>query len=162
MLKVTDEGIKISLNSQFKTPFPLQEILILAILTFINSILGFELNLYSKEVTVLINVIILAIVYCLRYWRIKHQPKILSGGDLLLTNQQLVHNAFGTRTQYQLQSNDTIQAVGETLLIKNQQDKTLYQINGFNDPKHLEVAQAVLNGKTIQTQGKAIKLQSSD
>lgn len=163
MLQVTDDGVKIGLNSQGKmTSVPLQEILVFAVLNFINAILGFELDLYSREIAILMPAIIGFLILLTRQWRLKNQPKILSGGDLRLSNQQFEHDMFGTTTQYYLQDNDKIEVINDLLLIKNQQGKTLYQINGFSEPKHLQVAQAVLQGKAIKTQGKAIKLQSQN
>lgn len=160
MLKVTDDGVKIALEPQLKTPFPLRELLVLAVLFFINTILCVELHLYSREMMAILNVVILMISFVIQQWRRKHQPKILSGGDLLLTSKQFVHNLFGTTTQYQLQATDNVNLMGDVLTISNQQGKVLYQIQGFSEPKQLEVAQAVLSGKTIATQTKAIKMQS--
>lgn len=132
--------------------------MLVAILLAVNGILGLSLNLYSRPIVLFINVMIFLLSYALYYYRKRHQPTYLSGGDLLLTSKAFTHTSLGKVTQYQLQATDKVNLIGDTLTINNQQGKTRYQIQGFSDPKQLEVAHAVLNGKTIQTQGKAIRM----
>lgn len=132
--------------------------MLVAILLAVNGVLGLSLNLYSRPIVLFINVMIFLLSYALYYYRKRHQPTYLSGGDLLLTSKAFTHTSLGKVTQYQLQATDKVNLIGDTLTINNQQGKTRYQIQGFSDPKQLEVAHAVLNGKTIQTQGKAIRM----
>lgn len=132
--------------------------MLVAILLAVNGILGLSLNLYSRPIVLFINVMIFLLSYALYYYRKRHQSTYLSGGDLLLTSKSFTHTSLGKVTQYQLQATDKVSFTGDTLTINNQQGKTRYQIQGFSDPKQLEVAHAVLNGKTIQTQGKAIRM----
>lgn len=158
MLVVTDNGVQLLLKP---TPMPhpkLRDALLIAGLFAINGILGFGLSLYSTGIILAINLVILVLSGFLHYYRKRHQPTYLSGGDLLLTSKAFTHTSLGKVTQYQLQATDKVNLIGDTLTINNQQGKTRYQIQGFSDPKQLEVAHAVLNGKTIQTQGKAIRM----
>lgn len=160
MLVVTENGVQVLLK---QTPTPntkLRDAILIAVLFAINGILGFWFHLYSVGVAMLINVIIIIISASLQTYRKRHQPAYLSGGDLLLSPNAFNHTFLGKTTNYQLTQFDNVQVTGDTLQIANNH-KILYQIQGFSEPKQLEVAQAVLNGKTIQTQGKAIKMQSN-
>ena len=85
----------------------------------------------------------------------------LTGGELRLTQQGFSHHEGAKVTSYQLLPSDSVEPTTDGMIIYNADGQTLYRITGFHDPKHIKIAQAVLQGKPIKTQGKAIKLQST-
>ena len=82
-------------------------------------------------------------------------------GELRLTQQGFSHHQGAKVTSYQLLPSDSIEPTSHGMTIYNADGLTLYHITGFHDPKHIKIAQAVLQGKPIKTQGKAIKLRST-
>lgn len=161
MLKVTDEGVQILLK-QTPKPNPIwRYTLVIVVLCAINGILAFALHWYSTNMAIILNIFIIILSSGLHTYRKRQQPKTLSGGDLLLLPNGFTHRLLGKTTQYQLTQFDTVKTIGDTLQIANNH-KTVYQIQGFLEPKHLEVAHAVLEGKQIKTQAKAIQLQSTE
>ena len=91
----------------------------------------------------------------------KKEVPTLTGGELRLTQQGFSHHQGAKVTSYQLLPSDSIEPTTDGMTIYNADGLTLYHITGFHDPKHIKIAQAVLQGKPIKTQGKAIKLQST-
>lgn len=160
MLVVTENGIKLLLKQKNLPNIKLKDSLMVAILVAINCVFGLSLKSYSMSICIGINFIILIFSIGLQIYRKHNQPIMLSGGNLLLSPKTFIHTNLDKITQYQLTLNDTIETHGDGIQILNAHNKILYQINGFSEPKQLEVAQAVLQGKTIKTQGKAIKMQS--
>ncbi|MFW2176722.1 MULTISPECIES: hypothetical protein [unclassified Moraxella] len=160
MLTVTDNGVKIALQSHSLANTLLPKILLTAgVLAVIG---GLKMLGIIGVMGVMIGVIVtLLAVGIWQFWQSKNRPQSLCGGELSLTKQGFIHQQFGKTTQYQLAPTDTIQTTGTGLAICNQQGKTLYQIQGFSEAKHCQIAQAVMNGKTIQTQAKNIKMQSN-
>lgn len=161
MLVVTDNGVQLLLKPKTNLKIAWQDRLAMAILFAINALLSFGLHLYSVGISIFITVVIIMISFVLEAYRKRNQPVSLSGGDLVLSPNAFKHTFLGKTTQYQLDQHDKIEKHGDSLKICNGQNKTLYQIKGFSESKHLEVAQAVLEGKQIKTQAKAIKMQSN-
>lgn len=159
MLKVTDDGVLILLKQTPKPTFIWRDTLVIVGLCAINGVLAFALHWYSTNVAIILNVFIIILSSSLHTYRKRQQPKMLSGGDLVLSPNTFTHHFLGKTTQYQLTQFDTVKTIGDMLQIANNH-KIVYQIVGFLEPKHLEVAHAVLNGKTIATQAKAIKMQN--
>lgn len=160
MLKVNADGVQLLLKHQVSSNTIWRDILLVGVLFAINAILDFYLGLYSRNITFIINFMIMLLAAVLNHYRKRHQSTYLSGGDLVLSSSAFTHTSLGKTTQYQLTQFDHIKVIGDTLQIANNH-KILYHIQGFHDPKHIQIAQAVLQGKPIKTQGKAIKLQSS-
>lgn len=161
MLVVTDNGVQVLLQQKAPPNIKLKDAIMVAVLVAINCILGLGIKSYSMSICIGINLIILAFSIGLQVYRKRNQPVVLSGGDLLLSPHTFKHTSLGKTTQYQLTQNDKIEMKKDSLQICNAQHKILYQINGFSEPKQVEVAQAVLEGKSLKTQGKAIRMQSN-
>lgn len=160
MLKVTETGVTIGLQSQAVTPNKLTQILWMGIV-----IAGVGLLMAFKMLSVAIGslMILLAIIVS-GLWQAlnrKKQVPTLTGGELRLSQQGFSHHQGAKVTSYQLLPSDSIKPTTHGMIIYNADGLTLYHITGFHDPKHIKIAQAVLQGKPIKTQGKAIKLQST-
>lgn len=160
MLKVTETGVTIGLQSQAMTPTILTQILWVGI-----AIAGVGLLMAFKMLSVAIGslMILLAIIAGI-VWQLLNRKKevpTLTGGELRLTQQGFSHHQGAKVTSYQLLPSDSIEPTTDGMTIYNADGQTLYHITGFHDPKHIKIAQAVLQGKPIKAQGKAIKLQST-
>lgn len=160
MLKVTDTGVTIGLQSQAVTPNKLTQILWVGIV-----IAGVGLLMAFKLLSVAIGslMILLAIIAGVAWQALKQKKEVptLTGGELRLTQQGFSHHQGANVTSYQLLLSDSIEPTTHGMTIYNADGLTLYHITGFHDPKHIKIAQAVLQGKPIKTQSKAIKLQST-
>ena len=160
MLKVTDTGVTIGLQSQAVTPNKLTQILWVGI-----AIAGLGLLMAFKMLSVAIGslMMLLAIIASVVWQSFNRKKEVptLTGGELRLTQQGFSHHEGAKVTSYQLLPSDSVEPTTDGMIIYNADGQTLYRITGFHDPKHIKIAQAVLQGKPIKTQGKAIKLQST-
>lgn len=160
MLKVTDTGVTIALHSQPNTSSILTQILWVGIAIAVVGIL-----MAVKIISVLVGTLMILLVIIASFvWQSLNRKKdvpILTGGELRLTQQGFSHHQGGKATSYQLLTSDRVEPTADGMIICNENGQTVYHIKGFNDAKQIEIAQAVIQGKQIKTQGKAIKLQSS-
>lgn len=160
MLKVTDTGVTIGLQSQAKVANKLTQILWVGIAI---AVVGLLMAFKMLSVAIGLLMILLAIIAGVAWqsFNQKKQVPILTGGELRLTQQGFSHHQGANVTSYQLLPSDSIERTIDGMTIYNADGLTLYHITGFHDPKHIKIAQAVIQGKPIKTQGKAIKLQST-
>ncbi len=160
MLKVTDTGVTIGLQSQAVTPNKLIQILWVGIaIAVVGLLMAFKL----LSVAIGSLMILLAIIASVAWQSFNRKKEVptLTGGELRLTQQGFSHHQGAKVTSYQLLPSDSIEPTTDGMIIYNADGLTLYRIKGFNDPKHITIAQAVMQGKPIKTQSKAIKLQST-
>lgn len=160
MLKVTDTGVTIGLQSQAVTPNKLTQILWVGI---VIAVVGLLMAFKMLPVAIGSLMILLAIIAGVAWQSFNRKKEVptLTGGELRLTQQGFSHHRGANVTSYQLLPSDSIEPTTDGMIIYNADGLTLYHITGFNDPKHIKIAQAVLQGKPIKAQGKAIKLQST-
>ena len=160
MLKVTDTGVTIGLQSQAVTPNKLTQILWVGIaIAGLGLLMAFKmLSVATGSLMILLAIIVSGLWQALNR---KKQVPTLTGGELRLSQQGFSHHQGAKVTSYQLLPSDSIEPTTDGMTIYNADGLTLYHITGFHDPKHIKIAQAVLQGKPIKAQGKAIKLQST-
>lgn len=160
MLKVTETGVTIGLQSQAVTPNKLTQILWVGIaIAGVGLLMAFKmLSVATGSLMILLAIIVSGLWQALNR---KKQVPTLTGGELRLSQQGFSHHQGAKVTSYQLLPSDSIEPTTDGMTIYNADGLTLYRITGFHDPKHIKIAQAVLQGKPIKTQGKAIKLQST-
>ena len=160
MLKVTDTGVTIGLQSQAVTPNKLTQILWVGIAI---AVVGLLMAFKMLSVAIGSLMILLAIIASVVWQALKRKKEVptLTGGELRLTQQGFSHHQGAKVTSYQLLPSDSIEPTTHGMTIYNADGLTLYHITGFHDPKHIKIAQAVLQGKPIKAQGKAIQLQST-
>ena len=160
MLKVTETGVTIGLQSQAVTPNKLTQILWVGIaIAVVGLLMAFKMLSVAIGSLMILLAIIASVVW--QAFNRKKQVATLAGGELRLTQQGFSHHQGTNVTSYQLLPSDSIEPTTDGMTIYNADGQTLYHITGFHDPKHIKIAQAVLQGKPIKTQGKAIKLQST-
>ena len=160
MLKVTETGVTIGLQSQAVTSNKLTQILWMGIAI---AVVGLLMVFKMLSVAIGSLMILLAIIAGVAWQSFKRKKEVptLTGGELRLTQQGFSHHQGAKVTSYQLLPSDSIEHTIDGMIIYNADGLTLYHITGFHDPKHIKIAQAVLQGKPIKAQGKAIKLQST-
>ena len=160
MLKVTETGVTIGLQSQAVTPNKLTQILWMGIaIAVVGLLMAFKmLSVATGSLMILLAIIVSGLWQALNR---KKQVPTLTGGELRLSQQGFSHHQGAKVTSYQLLPSDSIEPTTDGMTIYNADGLTLYHITGFHDPKHIKIAQAVLQGKPIKAQGKAIKLQST-
>ena len=160
MLKVTDTGVTIGLQSQAKVANKLTQILWVGIaIAVVGLLMAFKMLSVAIGSLMILLAIIASVVW--QAFNRKKQVPTLTGGELRLTQQGFSHHQDTNVTSYQLLPSDSIEHTIDGMTIYNADGLTLYHITGFHDPKHIKIAQAVLQGKPIKTQSKAIKLQST-
>ncbi len=160
MLKVTETGVTIGLQGQAVTPNKLTQILWVGIaIAVVGILMSFKLLSVAIGSLMILLAIIASVVW--QAFNRKKQVPTLTGGELRLTQQGFSHHQDTNVTSYQLLPSDSIEPTTDGMTIYNADGQTLYHITGFHDPKHIKIAQAVLQGKSIKAQGKAIKLQST-
>ena len=160
MLKITDTGVTIGLQSQAVTPNKLTQILWVGIAI---AVVGLLMAFKMLSVAIGSLMILLAIIASVAWQSLNRKKEVptLTGGELRLTQQGFSHHQGAKVTSYQLLPSDSIEPTTHGMTIYNADGLTLYHITGFHDPKHIKIAQAVLQGKPIKAQGKAIQLQST-
>ena len=160
MLKVTDTGVTIGLQSQAVTPNKLTQILWVGIAI---AVVGLLMAFKMLSVAIGSLMILLAIIASVAWQSLNRKKEVptLTGGELRLTQQGFSHHQGAKVTSYQLLPSDSIEPTTHGMTIYNADGLTLYHITGFHDPKHIKIAQADLQGKPIKAQGKAIQLQST-
>ena len=160
MLKVTETGVTIGLQSQAKVANKLTQILWVGIaIAVVGLLMAFKMLSVAIGSLMMLLAIIAGVAW--QSFNQKKQVPILTGGELRLTQQGFSHHQGAKVTSYQLLPSDSIEHTIDGMTIYNADGQTLYHITGFHDPKHIKIAQAVLQGKPIKAQGKAIKLQST-
>lgn len=161
MLQVTEDGIKLTLQSKPLASSMLTQIIAVSGVLAVLGVLDM-LGVISKTMLVVLVLLTLVAMAGVKVFQSKQHTPLLTGGELQILNKGFIHRQLGQTTTYQLAVDDKLVATDTCLRIADRTGKILYQIEGFSEPRHLEVAQAVLQGKQIKTQAKAIKMQNSD
>ena len=171
MLIVTDNGVKIQLQNSTAPAMNFAIFPRIVITGLLLALVGIGLAM-GLSVGIAI-VLILAIVAGAIIWQKflanprpllenTMSPHIITGGEVLITPSQIEHiSASNHKSVYPLPQYICFEIEDNQLKISDIKNLPLLVISGFQEPQHAKVTQAVLQGKTIQTQGKAIKMQSS-
>lgn len=170
MLTVNDHGVTIALQSGAPMPSRLRSVVVVAVIIAVTGGL-MALSLIPTMLGAFIIVMALVGSYAWHYFAQSSDPPLLFGGDLSLKPYEFSHQAQGRTVNYRLQPTDTVHLLPMDSPINKSQPmalsihrgdgKVLYQISGFSDAKHQQIAQAVLQGKSVQAQAKAIRLKST-
>lgn len=159
MLVVTDDGVKIQLAPSTPPSGTLSTIVITAILL---ALLGVAIAMgLSIGIAMLLAVCILS---GSMIWQklAKKSPssKTIVGGEVIIKPYQIEHiSHLGQKTSYPLPQQIQLVTQSSDVIITDNTGQTLLTIVGFTQPQHATIAQAVLQGKTIKTQGKSIRMQ---
>lgn len=159
MLTVTENGVKIALETNASANPLLPLIMAMAILLFMVGV-ALVWGFLSVRASIGALAVIAVMSYIWRYVKQKSEIPVITGGQVLLSAYRIEHQGLTGKKVYQIQADDVIQIHQNhlTILSKN---KPKLVITGFSQNQHIAISQSVLQGKQIQTQGKAIKMQSN-
>jgi hypothetical protein len=160
MLKLTDDGAKITLQDQPSTAD--------------NGLFWFGFALLIGAVAVAmamsvlperlaIGALALLIIGSFFFNRQRQQHKKvmagnISSGILWVRAGELVHENHGKREHIQLIDSDKIILTGEQLAITDADDKRKYHISGFDNLQEAKAAKAILQGQALTKRHANIKM----
>lgn len=159
MLVVTDNGVKIQLADAPSSAHKVMPILITsALLVLLGVAIAIGLPV---EIAIGVAILIIAGGFLWQKFGQKSTPtKTIAGGEITITPAQIEHiSPSGQRMVYPLPQHIDFTQSDNQLFITDKSAQPLLTISGFSQPQHLTIAQAVLQGKSIKTQGKAIRMQ---
>lgn len=162
MLVITENGVKIQL-AQLKNASTYSNVNTIIMLVLPLITVGLITSILPLEIAIGLLVVIIAYKVIMRMKKVKtSQAQTISGGEILITPAQIEHiSSLGQKMVYPLPEQIDFIPSENQLLITDNFAQPLLTIAGFNNPQHATITQAVLQGKQIKTQGKAIKMQST-
>lgn len=159
MLNVTENGVKITLDDRpIASPF-LVLMIGITLLAFAIGV-GLSLGYLSVSGSIVAIGLIAVFSYGWRFYQNRNEALHITGGEILLSKCCIEHQTSLQKKTYHLHENDNIECDNDALIIKNQQGKIRLTVSGFSQSQYIPISQAVLQGKQIKTQAKAIKMQS--
>lgn len=160
MLKLTDDGAKITLQGQ---PQALDNGLFWFGAALLVGAVAVALALSLLPVRWSIGALALLIVGSFFFNRQRGQRKkamsgMISTGILWVRAGELVHDNQGTRTPIQLADDDKISLIGEQLEIIDSDARRKYYISGFDNIQEATAAKAILQGQALTKRHVNIKM----
>lgn len=163
MLKLTDDGAKISLQGQ--PPTGDNGLFWFGSALLIGAIgVAMAMSLLPERLS--IGALALLIVGSFFFNRQRQQRKkqlsgVISGGVLWVRAGELVHDSNGKRDSIQLSDGDKVTLFGEQIQILDADDNRKYHISGFDSAQEARAAQAILQGQALSKRHVNIKMQDS-
>ncbi|WP_201592012.1 hypothetical protein [Psychrobacter fozii] len=160
MLKLTDDGAKITLQSQSQTTdsgmFWFGSALLVGAVA-----VAMAMSFLSERLA--IGALALLIIGSFIFNRQRQKQKksvasVISGGTLWVRAGELVHDNNGKREHIHLADGDTAKLVGEQLQIVDASDACKYHINGFDSIQEATAAKAILQGQALSKRHVNIKM----
>ena len=162
MLKLTDEGAKITLQGQ---PLASDN----GLFWFGSSLLigaiavAMAMSVLSERLS--IAALALLIVGSFFFNRQRQQRKkamagMINSGILLISAGSLIHDDQGKRNTITLIDGDKVTLYGEQLQIVDANNVRKYHISGFDNSQEAQVAKAILQGQTFNKRHVTIKMNS--
>ena len=160
MLKLTDNGAKITLHGQ---PAATDNGLFWFASALLIGAVGVAMAMSILSERLAIGALALLIVGSFifnhkRQQRKKSVSKVISHGVLWVSANELVHENLGKRDTITLQAGDNVTVVGEQLEIVNTDHIIRYRISGFESLQEAKVTQAILQGQTLSKRHVNIKM----
>lgn len=160
MLKLTDDGAKITLQGQ---PQALDNGLFWFCAALLVGAICVALAMSLLPVRWSIGALALLIIGSFFFNRQRQQHKKatagnISSGILWVRAGELVHDNQGKRTSIQLTDSDTISLVGEQLEIIDGNSKCKYHISGFDNLQEATATKAILQGQALTKRHVTIKM----
>jgi len=163
MLKLTDDGAKITLQGQPSTAdngmFWFGSALLIGAVA-----VAMAMSLLSERLA--IGALALLIVGSFVFNKKRQQHKkamsgVISSGTLWVRAGELVHDNLGKREHIHLTDNDKIVINGETLQIVDSSDVRKYHITGFESIQEVKATKAILEGQALTKRHVNIKMKSN-
>ena len=160
MLKLTDDGAKITLQGQ---PQALDNGLFWFGAALLVGAVCVALAMSLLPVRWSIGALALLIIGSFFFNRQRQQRKkamtgMISSGILWVRVGELVHDNQGKRTPIQLVDGDKISLIGEQLEIVDSDARRKYHISGFNNIQEATAAKAILQGQALTKRHVTIKM----
>ncbi len=162
MLKLTDEGAKITLQGQ--PPASDNGLFWFGSALLIGGIaVAMAMSVLSERLS--IAALALLIVGSFFFNRQRQQRKkamagMINSGVLLISTGSLIHDDQGKRNIITLTDGDNITLYGEQLQIVDANNVRKYHISGFDNNQEAQVAKAILQGQTFNKRHVTIKMKS--
>lgn len=163
MLKLTDDGAKITLQGQPSTAdngmFWFGSALLIGAVA-----VAMAMSLLSERLA--IGALALLIIGSFVFNKKRQQHKkamsgVISSGTLWVRAGELVHDNLGKREHIHLTDNDKIVINGETLQIVDDSDVRKYHITGFESIQEVKATKAILEGQALTKRHVNIKMKSN-
>lgn len=163
MLKLTDDGAKITLQGQPNNAdngmFWFGSALLIGAVA-----VAMAMSLLSERLA--IGALALLIVGSFIFNKKRQQHKkamsgMISSGTLWVRAAELVHDNLGKREHIHLTDNDKIVLIGDGLQIVDSSDARKYHITGFESAQEAKVTKAILEGQALTKRHVNIKMSSN-
>ena len=163
MLKLTDDGAKITLQGQPNAGdngmFWFGSALLIGAVA-----VAMAMSLLSERLAIGALALLIIGSFIFNKQRQKHKKAMsgmISSGTLWVRAGELVHDNLGKRDHIHLTDGDKIVLIGEQLQITDSSDIPKYQINGFESVQEAKAAKAILEGQALSKRHVNIKMSSS-
>lgn len=162
MLKLTDDGAKITLHGQSQVTdnglFWFGSALLVGAVA-----VALAMSLLPERLA--IGALALLIIGSYFFNRQRQQQKkatagLISSGILWVRVGELVHDHQGKREHIHLLDSDKITLAGEQLVITDSEDKRKYHISGFDTIQEAKATKAILQGQALTKRHVNIKMSS--
>ena len=162
MLKLTDDGAKITLQDQ---PSTADNGLFWFGFALLVGAVAVALAMSFLPERLAIGALALLIIGSFFFNRQRQQHKkatagLINSGILWVRAGELVHDNQGKREHIQLLDSDKIILAGEQLAITDADDKRKYHISGFDNIQEATAAKAILQGQALTKRHATIKMSS--
>jgi len=163
MLKLTDDGAKITLQGQPSTAdngmFWFGSALLIGAVA-----VAMAMSLLSERLA--IGALALLIIGSFVFNKKRQQHKkamsgVISSGTLWVRAGELVHDNLGKREHIHLTDNDKIVINGDALQIVDDSDVRKYHITGFESIQEVKATKAILEGQALTKRHVNIKMKSN-
>ena len=163
MLKLTDDGAKITLQGQPNAGdngmFWFGSALLIGAVA-----VAMAMSLLSERLAIGALALLIIGSFIFNKQRQKHKKTMsgmISSGTLWVRVGELVHDNLGKRDHIHLTDGDKIVLIGEQLQITDSSDIRKYQINGFESVQEAKATKAILEGQALSKRHVNIKMSSS-
>lgn len=162
MLKLTDDGAKITLQDQ---PSTADNGLFWFGFALLVGAVAVALAMSFLPERLAIGALALLIIGSFFFNRQRQQHKkatagLINSGILWVRAGELVHDNQGKREHIRLVDSDKIILAGEQLAITDADDKRKYHISGFDNIQEATAAKAILQGQALTKRHATIKMSS--
>ena len=162
MLKLTDDGAKITLQDQ---PSTADNGLFWFGFALLVGAVAVALAMSFLPERLAIGALALLIIGSFFFNRQRQQHKkamtgVINSGILWVRAGELVHDNQGKREHIHLLDSDKITLAGEQLAITDAYDKRKYHISGFDNIQEAKAAKAILQGQALTKRPVNIKMSS--
>lgn len=160
MLKLTDDGAKITLQGQ--SPAADNGLFWFGTALLVGAVaVALAMSLLSERLA--IGALALLIIGSFIFNRQRQQRKktmsgVISSGVLWVRDGELVHDHQGKRAHIHLTDGDKINLIGEQLQIADCDDIRKYLISGFDNIQEATATKAILQGQALSKRHANIKM----